>query len=181
MNMAHGEISDRFHSAANLAVGWQRLIGPALTISIVLFIYVLFQPLLVTRIAFIRWNEIVLAQVAEDLYGTDAVLFVVVFGFGIVAPMAKMIASLAIWHFVDVRRARSYSRLHILLGRLSMLDIMLLAVLVVAIKGTGIGSIEIKPALYVYVVLVVGSFLISLTMERVLLNLDNAAKDCIHS
>ena len=58
-----------------------------------------------------------------------------------------------------------------------MLDIMLLAVLVVAIKGTGIGSIEIKPGLYVYVVLVVGSFLVFLTMERLLLNFDNAVKD----
>jgi len=58
-----------------------------------------------------------------------------------------------------------------------MLDIMLLAVLVVAIKGTGIGSIEIRPALYVYVVLVVGSLLISLTVERVLLNYVNAAKN----
>jgi len=176
--MTHYEvIGERFRTAANLAVGWQRLIGPALAVSIVLFVYILFQPLLVTRIAFIRWNEIVLAQVAEDLYSTDAVLFVVVFGFGIVAPMAKMIACLAIWHFVDVGRARSYSRLLILLGRLSMLDIMLLAVLVVAIKGTGIGSIEIKPALYLYVALVVGSLLISLAMDRLLLNFDKAAKE----
>lgn len=176
--MAHDEIiGERFQTAANLAVGWQRLIGPALAVSIVLFIYVLFQPLLVTRIAFIRWNQIVLAQVAQDLYSTDALLFVVVFGFGIVAPLAKMIGSLAIWHFVDLRRARSYSRLLILLGRLSMLDIMLPAVLVVAIKGTGIGSIEIMPALYLYVVLVVGSFLVSLAMERIVLNSDNALKD----
>jgi uncharacterized paraquat-inducible protein A len=64
-----------------------------------------------------------------------------------------------------------------LLGRLSMLDIMLLAVLVVAIKGTGMGSIEIMPALYVYVVLVGGSFLVSIAMERVVLNFDNALKD----
>ena len=161
-------VGPRSKTAANLAVGWQRLIGPALAVSIVLFVYVLFEPLLVTRIAFIRWNEIVLAQVAEDLYSTDALLFIVVFGFGIVAPITKMIASLAIWYVVDVRRARSYSGWLILIGRLSMLDIMLLAVLVVAIKGTGIGSIEIKPALYVYVVLVVGSYLVSLTMQRVL-------------
>ena len=58
-----------------------------------------------------------------------------------------------------------------------MLDIMLLAVLVVAIKGTGIGSIEIKPALYLYVALVVGSFLVSLTMDRLLLDFDKAAKE----
>jgi hypothetical protein len=54
---------------------------------------------------------------------------------------------------------------------------MLLAVLVVAIKGTGIGSIEIKAPLYVYVVLVISSLLVSLTMDQVLLNFDNAPKD----
>jgi len=61
-----------------------------------------------------------------------------------------------------------------------VLDIMLLAVLVVAIRGTGIGSIEIKPALYVYVVLVVGSFFVSLAMERVLLSFDNPLRDSNH-
>ena len=52
------------------------------------------------------------------------------------------------------------------LAKMSMLDIMLLAVLIVAIKGIGVGSVEIKPALYVYILLIVSSFFISLLLER---------------
>jgi hypothetical protein len=54
---------------------------------------------------------------------------------------------------------------------------MLLGLLVGAIKRTGIESIEIKPGLYVYVVIAVGSFLVSLTMQHQLLNFDNAVDD----
>jgi hypothetical protein len=153
-------------TAAELAAGRQRIIGPALAINVVLFIYVLFEPLLVTRISFIRRNEVVLAQMAYDLYGVDTLLFLVVFGFGIVAPSIKMAASVFCWYFVDARAAVQYGRWLALLGKLSMLDILLLAVLVVAIKGIGVGSVEIMPGLYIYVVLIVGSFLISLLSER---------------
>jgi uncharacterized paraquat-inducible protein A len=55
-----------------------------------------------------------------------------------------------------------------MLGKLSMLDIMLLALVIVLIKGTGIGSIEIRSGLYVYVALVTGSFLISLATDHVI-------------
>ena len=153
-------------TAANLAIGWQRLIGPALAINIVLFVYVLFEPLLVTRISFILRNEIILAHVAHDLFHIDALLFLVVFGFGIVAPSLKMAASVFVWYFLDIRKSTAYSRWLTVLAKMSMLDIMLLAVLVVAIKGIGVGSVQIKPGLYVYVILIVSSFFISLLSER---------------
>ena len=79
-------------------------------VSIALLYMFYFNHFWLFGIAFIPWNEIVLAEVAKELYGTDALLFVVVFGFGIVVPIIKMIASLAIWYVVDVRQARSYSR-----------------------------------------------------------------------
>jgi hypothetical protein len=47
-----------------------------------------------------------------------------------------------------------------------MLDVMLLAILIIAFKGIGVGSVEIKPGFYLYVVLVVGFLLLSLIMER---------------
>src|SRR5437764_11123959 len=116
--MTHDEmIAGRGLTAANLAVGWQRLIGPTAAVSIGLFSYILFAPLLVTRIAFIRRNEIVLAQIAKDLYRTDPLLFIIVFGFGIDAPITKMGASVAVWYFINASRARSYSKLLILLGK----------------------------------------------------------------
>lgn len=159
---------DKRRAAANLAAGWQRLIGPTLGVYIVVFFYVLFEPLLITRIAFIRQSEIVLARVAYDLYATDTFLFVIVFGFGIVTPIVKMIASVVIWYFVDIRRAKRYALWLVLLGKLSMLDVLLLAVLVIAIKGIGLGAVEIRLGLYVYGALVIGSFLTSLLSEHLI-------------
>jgi hypothetical protein len=65
-----------------LVVGPHRLIGPGLLVTAILFPFVLFLPLLTTRIAFISYNEIVLARVAYDLFYVDKFLFIVVFVFG---------------------------------------------------------------------------------------------------
>ena len=42
----------------------------------------------------------------------------------------------------------------------------LLAILIVALKGIGIGTVLIRPGFYFYVALVVGFLLLSLLMER---------------
>ena len=165
----------RRETAASLARGWQRIIGPAIAVNLALFAYVLFEPLLVTRISFIRRQEIVLVQAAYDLYQTDTLLFLVVFFFGIVAPAVKMLASVGAWYFIDVRLATKLHKAIIVLGKLSMLDIMLIAIFVVAIRGVGIGSVDILPGLYFYVALVLSSFFVSLAMEHVLDRFGNAA------
>ncbi|UPK23401.1 paraquat-inducible protein A [Bradyrhizobium sp. 131] len=156
----------RRHAAANLATGWQRLIGPAIAVNMALFVYVMFEPILVTRIAFLSRNEIILSKVAYDLYGTDTVLFLVVFLFGIVAPGIKLLAFAFVWYFLDVHQTKRHNKWLVVLGKLAMTEIMLLAMVVVAIKGTGIGSVDIKPGLYFYVVLVLGSLLLSLLVDQ---------------
>jgi uncharacterized paraquat-inducible protein A len=163
-------------AAANLATGWQQIVGPLIAVNLVFFGYVLFEPLLVTRISFIMRRDIVLLQAARDLYSTDMFLFIVVFTFGIVAPAVKMICAAIVWYFVDVRVATRHHRWLLLLGKLSMLDIMLLAILIVAIKGIGIGSVDIQPALYLYVALVLSSFFVSLAMDHLLFRFDNAVR-----
>lgn len=165
----------RRETAASLARGWQRIIGPAIAVNLALFVYVLFEPLLVTRISFIRRHEIVLVQAVYDLYQTDMLLFLVVFFFGIVAPAAKMLVSAGAWYFLDVQLATKLHKAIIFLGKLSMLDIMLIAIFIVAIKGVGIGSVDIMPGLYFYVVLVLSSFFVSLAMEHLLDRFGNAA------
>ncbi|CAN0482410.1 unnamed protein product, partial [Phaeothamnion confervicola] len=93
-----------------------------------------------------------------------------VFVFGILAPGLKLIASAYFWYFLDVQKALKLHKWLIVLSKLSMLDVMLLAVLVVAIKGIGVGSVQIKPGLYAYIALILGSFLISLAIDRILQN-----------
>lgn len=155
-------------TAARAARGFARLVGPLSVANILLFGYVLFQPLLTTRISFFLRNDISLWQAAIDLYRIDKFLFVIVVLMGIVAPLVKMLAMTFVWYFAGLKHAPSYLRWLVLLGRLSMLDVMLLAVLIVAFKGIGVGSVEIKPGFYFYVALVVGFLLLSLAIERLL-------------
>jgi paraquat-inducible protein A len=155
-------------TAAKAASGVARVIGPLSVLNIVLFGYVLFQPLLTTRISFFLRNDISLWQAATDLYRIDKFLFVVVVLMGIVAPAIKMMAMTSAWYFAELSRAPRYLKWLVLLGRLSMLDVMLLAILIVAIKGIGIGTVQIKPGFYFYVALVCGFLLLSLLMERML-------------
>jgi paraquat-inducible protein A len=155
-------------TAEKTAKGIAKLIGPLSVLNIVLFGYVLFQPLLTTRISFFLRNDISLWQAAVDLYRIDKFLFVVVVLMGIVAPAIKMIAMTMVWYFADISRAPHYLKWLVLLGRLSMLDVMLLAILIVAIKGIGIGTVLIKPGFYFYIALVAGFLLLSLLMERML-------------
>jgi paraquat-inducible protein A len=155
-------------TAAKTAKGLSKLIGPLSIANIALFGYVLFQPLLTTRISFFLRNDISLWQAAVDLFRIDKFLFVVVVVMGIVAPAIKMLAMTLIWYFADVSRAPRYLKWLVLLGRLSMLDVMLLAILIIAFKGIGIGTVQIKPGFYFYVALVVGFLLLSLLMEKML-------------
>lgn len=155
-------------TAAKAAKGVARLIGPLSVANIFLFVYVLFQPLLTTHISFFLRNDISLWQAAADLYRIDKFIFVVVVVMGIVAPAVKMLAMTFVWYFADLRNARRDLRWLVTLGRLSMLDIMLLAILIIAFKGIGVGSVEIKPGFYFYVVLVSGFLLLSFMIERAL-------------
>lgn len=54
-------------TAAKAARGFGRFIGPISILNIILFGYVLFQPLVTTRISFFLRNDISLWQAAADL------------------------------------------------------------------------------------------------------------------
>ncbi|MGQ0682926.1 paraquat-inducible protein A [Bradyrhizobium sp.] len=153
---------------AELASGWERMIGPTTAVIIVLFGYVLFEPLVVTRIPFIRHSEIVLLRVARDLYQLDMFLFLVVTVFGILMPAVKLLGTALAWYFVDRKMAARFAPAFLLIGRLSMMDVMLLAVLVVAIKGIGIGSVEVRAGLYLYAALILGSLAHSVIVHHVI-------------
>lgn len=163
-------------TASREAKGLARLIGPLSILNILLFGYVLFQPLLTTRISFFLRNDISLWQAAIDLFHADKFLFSVVVLMGIVAPALKMLAMVVVWYFANLAQAPRYLKWLVLLGRLSMLDVMLLAILIVAFKGIGVGRVEIKAGFYFYVALVTGFLLLSLLMERMLETMSEKAR-----
>jgi hypothetical protein len=160
-------------SPAASARGVHRLIGPAIVAAIALYFYVLCEPIVETRFFFFSIHELSLVSIASDLYHRDLFLFLVVFVFGILAPGLKLFGFASAWYFLDVLQVIRLNGPLVVLGKLSMLDIMLLAILVVATKGVGSGSIEIRFGLYFYIVLVLGSFLLSVWTQHHLAVLQN--------
>lgn len=150
---------------AAAATGWRKLTGPTLIISLVAFLFVLFVPLLTTRVSFISYNEIVLARVAYDLFAFDKILFIIVFVFGMLFPVVKMAVSILCWYSFDSSLAGKWNRKLAVLGKLSMLDVMLLALFIIAFKGVGIGTVQVRYGLYLYAAIVVGSLFVNMAMD----------------
>ena len=141
-------------------------IGYAAVGLAVLFPVVLVVPILSTRTFFISRNEIALASVALDLLRTDKVLFVVVVVFGVIVPWCKSVLSCFYWYSASTSNPGARFELLATLGKFGMLDVMLLAMFVVVFKGTGLGTIELRWGLYLYVFFVVASLCVSVAMRR---------------
>ncbi len=95
----------------------------------------------------------ILSGVAQ-LYETDLFLAVVVALFAIAAPYLKTVTLLYI-QFSDREGAAQALPLVEILGRLSMVDVFLIAIYVVAVKG--VESVEIRWGLYLFTGLVLVS------------------------
>src|SRR6185295_9970993 len=89
-----------------------------------------------------------LLRIAYDLFFFDKFLFLIVVVFGMVFPFVKMIASIMCWYRFDAGAAQKLNRTLFFLAKLSMLDIMLVALVVVVFKGINIGTVRISYGLY---------------------------------
>jgi uncharacterized paraquat-inducible protein A len=166
---------ERIATLANTAKGSTRLLGPALVICLAAFLYALTVPLLATR-AFLSHNEIVLLRIAYDLFYFDKFLFVIVVVFGMIFPSVKMIVSIMCWYWFDAAAAQRYNKKLFFLAKLSMLDIMLLALVVIIFKGMNIGTVRIVYGLYFYASVVVASILLNLAIDSCLRRLGTAER-----
>jgi paraquat-inducible protein A len=173
------EQSSKPFTMASIARGEYALVGPGLVLVAALFPVVLFVPLLTTRIWFLSYNDIVLARVAYDLVKVDMFLFIVVFIFGMLLPAAKILFSVFYWYRLDFRLSNSYIEKLSYLNKLSMLDIMLLAVFIVAFKGLGAGTVEIRYGLYLYLFLVVASLILNVSMSAAMREVQNGLAERI--
>lgn len=157
---------------AAIASGRHRMIGPLLLLLAIFFPFTFVFPLLTTRVPLISYNEIILVRVAYDLFFIDKFLFVIVFIFGMLMPACKMLLSIVCWYRLGPTFTRRWSASLAMLSKLSMLDIMLLAIFIVAFKGIGLGVVQIKYGLYFYVVVVVSSLFLNLAMASMVESID---------
>ena len=156
----------RHKTLSTSARGPYALIGPGLLLTLIFFPIVFFVPLLTTKFWFYSRNDIALFRGAYDLYHVDKFLFIIVFVFGMLIPAVKMIASVLCWYFFQVSSVKRHCEILGHLAKLAMLDIMLLAIFVIAFKGVGIGTVEVKYGLYIYTVFIVASLFLSQAMSK---------------
>lgn len=149
---------------ATLACGRHVLLGPISLLILASLPIIFFVPLLTTRFWFFMRADITLAHAITDLFRIDKFLFTIVVVFGLVFPFLKAIMSTLCWYYFDISRTERYLEVLSYMAKLSMLDVMLLAFFVVAFKGLGIGTVEVKYGLYVYASLILTSLLLNLAM-----------------
>ena len=148
-------------SAASSARGAARLIGPGLVLSLALVPLTWWLPLFDARVPFLWRQQVSIASGLADLWRLDPLLCAVVFLFSVLTPLAKAAALVGVWYQPPLANARRQLDRLAILGKLAMTEVFLLAVVIVGIKGVGIGTVEIAWGLHAFVVIVVLSLAVS--------------------
>ncbi|KIC33388.1 paraquat-inducible protein A [Leisingera sp. ANG-S5] len=108
-------------------------------------------------------SEISVITGLQSLWGSDAVLALIVTFFAIFAPYLKTIGTALVqWQLMD---ARVQKVLHVL-GKLAMADIFLIALYITLAKGIGLATIETAWGLYMFTACILASIVLGLLTER---------------
>jgi paraquat-inducible protein A len=93
----------------------------------------------------------------------ETLLFIVVFSFSILMPVWKMVLLYRLLHSQDGDNAGRHRQLHVLsfLGKWSMLDVFVVAILVVTVKLGAIASITVHFGIYLFTLAVLASMLLT--------------------
>ncbi|KIC26389.1 MULTISPECIES: paraquat-inducible protein A [unclassified Leisingera] len=108
-------------------------------------------------------SEISVITGLQSLWGSDAVLALIVTFFAIFAPYLKTIGTALVqWDLMD---ARVQKVLHVL-GKLAMADIFLIALYITLAKGIGLATIETAWGLYMFTACILASIVLGMLTER---------------
>ena len=111
-------------------------------------------------------------SVATGVFGLwsdgEWLLAAVVFFFSVVFPIAKLLLLTCIW-FAPADRAHRARLLELLarLGKWSMLDVFIVAILVVATKLGSVASVEALPGVYLFAGAILGSMVATELVRRI--------------
>ena len=93
----------------------------------------------------------------------ELLLFLIVFSFSILMPAWKMVILYRLLHAQEGDPARRHRQLHVLsfLGKWSMLDVFVVAILVVTVKLGAIANITVHVGIYLFTLAVLASMLLT--------------------
>jgi paraquat-inducible protein A len=108
-------------------------------------------------------DEISVLTGLQSLWDSDIPLALIVTAFALFAPYLKTIG-LALIHF-NLASPRLLPALHIL-GKLAMVDVFLVALYIVLVKGVGLATVEVAWGLYLFTACILASMVIGYLTER---------------
>lgn len=155
----------RFSKPATLAAdsrGFDRFLGLLILAAAVALLAGWLLPVMTIRTLLVFFDEVsILTGAFRLLDSGDYLLFVVIVVFTVILPVVKLIVAYVAWSLLNVedprvRRALGWVET---LGRWSMLDVFVVALLVVVIKLSLISDVEIHAGLYVFMLAVILSMI----------------------
>lgn len=151
---------DRPSTIARAGDGWDRVAGGLLVLSAAVLGLGLFLPVLrVDRFLFLT-DRVSIAEGIHALLSEGEILIgAVVLLFSAVFPMLKLGLAFRLWGWADVRAAafdRQARRLE-WLGKWSMVDVLVVALLVFSVKATGLADATTEAGLYFFCAAVLGT------------------------
>ena len=153
---------------AAAARGPARLIGPLLGLTLGALLVAWWVPLFTARVPFLWRQDVSVASGLAELWRLDLFLFLVVLVFSVLTPLAKTASTLYVWYRLPAVRARRQLPRLALLGKLSMTELFLLAVVIVGFKGVGVGRVETAWGLCLFGGVVLASLGTSLWADKAL-------------
>ncbi|UWQ80574.1 paraquat-inducible protein A [Leisingera sp. S132] len=142
----------------------KRLIKIATLSLLILYPVAWFAPLMrAGLLPIFGLSEISVITGLQSLWGSDAVLALIVTFFAIFAPYLKTIGTALVqWDLLD---ARVQPALHVL-GKLAMADIFLIALYITLAKGIGLATLETAWGLYLFTACILASIVLGMLTER---------------
>lgn len=154
-------------SFSRAATGLDRLVLPLLVLALVALPFTWFLPLFRTELLVFLDNEVTVIGAARTLFKADLLLFAVIVLFGMVVPVAKLAGLIYGWAILPAEAGRAWIGALNKISKFSMLDLFLIAVTIVGLKGVGLGKVEIAYGLYAFAAVVLMILALSFWADRV--------------
>jgi paraquat-inducible protein A len=154
-------------SFAGSATGVDRLVLPLLAIALIALPFTWFLPLFRTELLVFLDNEVTVIGAARTLFQADLLLFAVIVLFGMVVPVVKLAGLIYGWALQPRERGRVWIGALGKISKFSMLDLFLIAVTIVGLKGVGLGKVEIAYGLHAFASVVLMILALSFWADRV--------------
>lgn len=148
--------------------GWTIVL--ALLAALALFVTGIFLPFTAVTKLWLFENQISVYQGLIVLWkGSELFLFLILFVFTVCFPLVKINALLALWLYpgLSVDQAGAFFKFVSSMGKWSMLDVFVVAILVLTVKSGGLASIQVKGGFFLFFLSVMLTQLASVWTGRI--------------